>query len=176
MHSKDELLELILNKPVEYGDYKTSIGDDELDLTELDFSNSTIDGVDFSNADLTGSSFTDAQLSSVNFSNCELKSADFTRANVVECDFTGALVNGTDFSFAKVDYCNFTDADMAGSIFIEADLENTDLSASENLNASRYDETTLWPDPELLPEEFDTSASRDLSTLDDEEESSSEDY
>lgn len=176
MYSKEELLELILNNPEEYNNYKASLKE-ETDLSELDFSNSNLSEIDFSNTDLTGSSFTDSQLSLVNFSNCELKTVDFTRANIVECDFSESLLNGTDFSFANVDFCNFTDADMAGSIFIEADLTNSDLTASINLTACRFDDSTIWPEPELLPEDFDTSYSNDLSSLvDDEEEGSSEEY
>ncbi len=175
MYSKEELLELILNKPEEYSQFKAS-ADKELDLSELDFSNINLNEIDFSNADLTGSSFNDSHLSLVNFTNCDLKAADFTRANIVESDFSESLLNGTDFNFAVVDYCNFTGADLAGAILIESDLTNSDLSACENLIASRSDETTIWPDPELLPEEFDTSYTKDLSSLEDEDDSRSDEY
>lgn len=175
MHSKEELLELILNKPEEYNEYKATITE-EIDLSELDFSNSNLDSINFSNSDLSGSSFKGSHLTLINFSNCDLNAVDFSRANVVECDFSESLLNGTDFNFAVIDYCNFAGADMAGSIFIEADLTNSDLSASENLSACRFDDTTIWPDPELLPEEYDTAYSKDLSSLADEDDSVSEEY
>lgn len=175
MHSKEELLELILNSPEEFNKYRASV-DEEIDLSELDFSNASLDEVNLSNTDLTGSSFMDSHLSLVNFSNCELKTADFTRANLVECDFSDSLLNGTDFGFAIVNYCNFTGADMAGTVFIEANLTNSDLTASLNLTACRFDDSTIWPEPELLPEEFDTSYSNDLSSLVDEDDSTSEEY
>lgn len=176
MYSKEELQELILTKPEEYNAYKATVSE-EIDLSEIDFSGSNLDSINFSNSDLSGSSFMGSHLSSVDFSNCDLKAVDFARANIIECDFSDSLLNGTDFNFAVVDYCNFADADMAGSIFTEADLTNSDLSASKNLTACRADETTVWPDPELLPEEYDTSYSKDLSALDDEDdEYRSEDY
>lgn len=175
MHSKEELLELILNNPEEYHAYKATVSD-EIDLSELDFSNSNLDSINFSNSDLSGSSFMGSHLTSCDFSDCDLKAVDFARANVVECDFSESLLNGTDFNFAVVDYCNFADADMAGSIFIEADLTNSDLSASKNLTACRFDDTTIWPDPELLPEEYDTSFSKDLSALDDDDDYRVEEY
>ena len=37
---------------------------------------------------------------------------------------------------------------------------------------ARFDEETVWPDPEYLPEGFDAVYSKDLSALQDEEEDS----
>ena len=125
--------------------------------------------VDFSNTELAGTSFVDSQLSNVNFAGADLNAAEFTRANLVECDFSEAVLNGTDFSYATVSYCNFTDADMAGCIVKEADLSNSDFSASENLAATRADETTVWPDNDLLPDDFDTNYTKE----DEEDESES---
>ena len=39
-----------------------------------------------------------------------------------------------------------------------------------NLNASRFDDSTIWPDNEYLPEDFDSSYSDDLSSLKDDDE------
>ena len=105
-----------------------------------------------------------------------MTSVDFTRANLVECAFNESVLNGTDFSYAKVDYCNFADADLAGAIVREADLSNSDFSSSENLNACRFDDTTVWPDNEYLPEDFDSSYSDDLSSLKDDEDYERSDY
>ena len=97
-------------------------------------------------------------------------------AEVVECTFNESVLNGTDFSYAKVDYSNFSDADMAGAIFQGADLTNSDFSMSENLNACRFDEETIWPDNEYLPECFDTKYSSDLSSLQDDDDYQQSDY
>ena len=84
-------------------------------------------------------------------------------------------MNGTDFSYATVNYCNFTDADMAGCIVKEAELTDSDFTASLNLAATRADDTTVWPDTDLLPDDFDTNYSKD-NNEEDEEESQVSDY
>ena len=70
----------------------------------------------------------------------------------------------------------FLDADMAGANFSEADLSDSDLSTSENLDSCRFDESTIWPDLDKLPEDFDSTYNYDLSTLRDDEENGNEDY
>ena len=105
-----------------------------------------------------------------------MTSVDFTRAGVLECDFTDALLSGADCSYAQMTYCNFTDSDMAGCILSETDLSNSDLTAAVNLNAARYDEDTVWPDDDLMPEDFDGASHKDLSSLQDDEEEVSSDW
>lgn len=173
-YTKEELYELIIKDPQEFNDHREAVG--ELDLSEIDFSNSNLTEIDFSKCDLTGSSFNEAHLTECKFVDCDLTSTDFTRSHLVECDFSEAVLNGTDYSYANVSFCNFTDADMAGAILIESDLSGSDLSASENLNATRFDESTVFPDIEMLPDDFDTTSSRDLSSLEDDEDAGLNDY
>lgn len=173
MLSKEELTELIMTDTDAFNKAMTG---EAVDLTEIDFSNSSIEGVIFNNVDLTSSSFSDSQLTEVKFINCDLTSVDFTRSNIVECSFNESVLNGTDFSYSKVDYCNFSDSDMAGSILREADLSNSDLSSAENLNACRFDDETIWPDSDYLPEDFDSTYSDDLSSLKDEDDYEQGDY
>lgn len=168
-HSKEQLLEMILKRPQDFNNYKKNVGG-EIDLSELDFSGANLSHIDFSNADLTSSCFSECNIELSDFSNCELSSAEFTRSTVVETDFSGSILNGTDFSYSTVNFCNFVEADMAGCIFIETDLLNSDLAGSENLVMCRFDESTIWPDIDMLPEDFDTSYCKDLSELDDENE------
>lgn len=170
-YTKEELYELIKKSPQEFNDWKAS--QEDVDLSEIDFSYLTLSDVDFSNVDLNSSSFADAHLTSINFNNTDLTSVEFTRATVLESDFSEAVLIGADYSYAVINHCNFTDADMAGGVFLESDLTNSDLSAAYNLNACRFDEETVWPDPEMLPEDFDSTYSEDLSALKDEEEESS---
>lgn len=107
----------------------------------------------------------------------DLTSVDFTRARIIESDFTEALLTGADCSYAEMTYCNFSDTDMAGCILSETDLSNSDLTAALNLNAARYDEDTIWPDDDMLPEDFDGASHKDLSALqDDEDEAVSSDW
>lgn len=173
MLSKEELANLLI-EDVEA--FNSRLGGKAVDLTEMDFSGINVEGAVFDNVDLTSSSFADSNLTEVKFLGCDLTSVDFNRANLVECAFNESVLNGTDFSYAKVDYCNFTEADLAGAILRDADLSNSDFSASENLNASRFDDTTVWPDNEYLPEDFDSTYSDDLSSLKDDEDYEQSDY
>ena len=169
MLTKDELLRLVETDVDAFNEKLADAGEDGADLSEVDFSNMTLDGVNFTNANLNSASFSDANISEADFTNCDLTSADFTRANCVECNFSEALLNGADFSYGKFDYCNFTEADMAGAILNEADLTNSDFSCSYNLNACRFDEATVWPESDMLPDDFDSVYSDDLSSLRDED-------
>ncbi len=175
MLSKEEWTNIIATDVEQFNEeMKNKSG--SVDLSETDFSGITLEGAIFDNVDLTSSTFADAHLVDVKFEGCDLTSVDFTRANLVECSFSESVLNGTDFSYARVDYGNFSDADMAGSVFQGADLTNTDLSMSENLSACRFDEETVWPDNEYLPEDFDTSYSSDLSSLKDDDDFEQSDY
>lgn len=173
MLSKEELASLLTSDTEAFN---KKIASGAVDLSETDFSNITLEGAVFDNVDLTSSSFADSQLTDVKFTGCDLTSVDFTRSNLVECQFNESVLNGTDFSYARVDYCNFADADLAGAILREADLTNSDLSMSENLNASRFDDETVWPDSEYLPEDFDSSYTDDLSSLKDDDDYEQTDY
>ena len=175
MLSKEELINLV---STDVDAFNTRIRNTKgwIDLSETDFSNIELEGAEFFNVDLTSSSFADSHLTEVKFEACDLTSVDFTRANVIECSFSESVLNGTDFSYAKVDYCNFSDADLAGAIFQGADLTNSDLSMAENLSACRFDEETVWPDNEYLPEDFDSKYSSDLSSLQDEDDYQQSDY
>lgn len=173
MLSKEELLDLLIK---DVALFNNEIKSGEADLTELDFSNMVIDGAVFDNADLTSSSFADAQLTEATFIGCDLTSVDFTRSSLTECNFNEAILNGTDFNYSVVNYCTFNDADLAGAVLCEADLSNSDFTSSENLNASRFDDTTIWPDTDLLPEDFDSTYSDDLSSLKDNDDYEQSDY
>lgn len=175
MLSKEELVNLALTD-IESFNREIKNANRSIDLSETDFSGSSIEGAEFINVDLTSSTFADSHLTEVKFDGCDLTSVDFTRASIIECSFNESVLNGTDFSYSKTDYCNFSDADLAGAIFQGADLTNSDFSAAENLNACRFDEETIWPDNEYLPEDFDSNYASDLSSLQDEDDYQQSDY
>ena len=175
MLSKEELINLVLTDVEAFNNEVKSVKGGA-DLSETDFSNSNLEGAEFVNVDLTSSSFADSHLTEVKFEGCDLTSVDFTRANVIECSFNESVLNGADFSYSKTDYCNFSDADVAGAIFQGADLTNSDFSMAENLSACRFDEETVWPDNEYLPEDFDAKYSSDLSSLQDDDDYEQSDY
>ena len=99
-----------------------------------------------------------------------------TRAVITQCDFTDSLLVGADCSYAEMTYCNFTDCDMAGTVLSETDLSFSELSAAVNLNSARYDNDTVWPEDDMLPENFDMICKNDLSSLQDDEDNVVEDY
>ena len=176
MKSKDELIELILNDTAAFNEYVLENQSKGIDLSEADLSNVEIKDLCFINIDLTSSTFSDSHLVNVKFEECDLSSADFTRSSTTECDFSGSILNGADFSYAVLDYCSFNESDMAGVVFQESDLSNSDLSTSYNLSACRFDDGTVWPDADMLPDNFDGMYSSDLSSLRDEEEDTDSDY
>lgn len=173
MLSKEELVNLLIT---DVEAFNQELGGKAVDLSETDFSGQNLQGVIFDNVDLTSSSFADAHLVDVKFLGCDLTSVDFNRSNLVECSFSESVLNGTDFSYSRADYCNFSDADLAGAVMLDADFTNSDFSMAENLNASRFDDSTIWPDNEYLPEDFDSTYSDDLSSLKDDDDYEVSDY
>ena len=65
-YTKEELISLIENNPEKFNEWKKEV--EEVDLSEVDFSNMVLKEVDFSDVDLNSSSFADSNLSLVNFS------------------------------------------------------------------------------------------------------------
>lgn len=176
MKTKDELVDLIVNDPEEFNRYIQENSTEGVDLSEIDFMNLELKDLVFQNVDFSSSSFSDSHLLNVKFIDCDLTSTDFARANVTECEFSETVMNGADFSYSVLDYCNFSESDLAGAIFQEADLSNSDLTMSINLNACRFDDGTVWPDNDMLPDDFDGMYSSDLSSLKDDDEETVSDY
>lgn len=172
--AQENIVNLILNDYDSFIEYHKENPD--LELSEADFSHSELDSVDFSNIDFSGTSFSEANLTNINFSDCDLSTVDFSRANIIECNFTGSVMNGANFSYATVNYCDFNDADMAGVNFSEANLSDSDLSTCDNLDSVRFDDSTIWPSDDKLPEDFDCTYNSDLSSLQDEEDTTTEVY
>lgn len=173
-YTKDELLTMIQNTPEKFNEWKKET--EEVDLSEVDFSNLVLNEIDFSDVDLNSSSFADASLTSVNFTGADLTAVDMTRAVITQCDFTDSTLVGADCSYAEMTYCNFADCDLAGTILSETDLSFSELYASVNLSSARYDNDTTWPEEDLLPDDFDGVCKDDLSSLKDEDDTVVEDY
>ena len=74
-YTKEELVELLRKFPEKFNEWK--LEQEEVDLSEVDFSGITLREVDFSNADLNSSSFADCTLSFVNFTNTDLTSGTY---------------------------------------------------------------------------------------------------
>jgi uncharacterized protein YjbI with pentapeptide repeats len=85
-YTKEELVELLRKHPEQFNEWKQE--QEEVDLSEVDFSGIVLNEIDFSDVDLNSSSFADCNLSLVNFTNADLTSVDFTRAKILESDFS----------------------------------------------------------------------------------------
>lgn len=173
--SKDKWLDLLLNDKDGFEMHKSG-ATDVVDMSEIELASYEISDVSLDNMDFTGSSFAETQFTNVNFADSDFTSCDFTHCRFIECDFSNTVLYGADFSYSEVHYCNFQDADMAGAIMNEANLEDSDFALSQNLSACRFDDGTMWPDSDKLPEDFDSSYSYDLSSLKDDEEEQNSDY
>jgi uncharacterized protein YjbI with pentapeptide repeats len=171
---QDNLVNLILNDYDSFADYHKKNSD--IEISEADLSHATLENMDFSEIDFSGSMFTEANLVNVNFTDCDLSTVDFSRANIVECNFSGSILNGANFNYAVVNYCDFNEADMAGANFCETDLTDSDLATSINLESVRFDNSTVWPDDDKLPQDFDCTYNSDLSSLEDEEDTTADVY
>jgi len=147
-----------------------------MEIPEADFTRAQLSDCNFSNIDFSDSTFQESNLENIDFTDCDLTGVDFSHSNIIECNFTGSILNGAIFSYSTVNYCNFADADMAGANLSEADLADSDFSTSENLDSCRFDESTIWPDDEKLPEEFDCTYNYDSSSLREEDEVTQEVY
>ena len=175
--SKEELIGLLKTNAVkEFNSSRPKDREELLDLTESDLSSVDLTGVDLSYADLSGSDFCEANLHNVNFANSDLSSVNFARANIAGVSFTGADLNGAKFSGAIITRSDFSDSDASGADFCEADLSNTDLSAIENLFMCHFDTYTVWPDIDMLPEDFSPQYEDDLASLKDDEEQMEEGF
>ena len=174
-YTKEEIIALMEENPEKFNDWKKESGE-EIDLSETDFSNMTLKDLDLSEVDLNSSSFSDCVLSAKNFTGADLSSVEFTRAKFVECDFTDSYMAGADCSYAEITYSNFSGTDMAGCILSETVLTNSDLSSCENLSSSRFDEDTVWPEEDMMPNDFDSACTSDLSALKDDEDNTIGDY
>lgn len=165
MTTKDEAVKMILSNNKNLQDEINKFED----LSEIEIIAQEINDITFEDIDFSGSVFAESALTNVHFSNCDLTGIDFTRTTLTECEFSHCTLSNADFSYSTINFCSFSESDMAGAIFNEADLTDSDLSLSENLNACRFDDGTIWPDSDKLPEDFDATYNDDLSSLKDEE-------
>lgn len=175
LKTKDDLVGLLRNGFCEEFNEQRSYDEESLlDLTEADLRGQEVSQVNMSYADLSGSDLSDTELNNVDFSYSDLSSIDFTGSILKNCDLSNATLAGAKFNSANIIDCTFTDADMTGADFSEADLSKTDLSDSVNLSQCNFNSFTVWPDPECLPDDFDSEYIEDLSSLTDDLEVSEE--
>ena len=109
-------------------------------------------------------------LSETDFSNIELEGAEFFNVDLTSSSFADSHLTEVKFDACDLTSVDFTRANVVECSFSESVLNGTDLSAC------RFDEETVWPDNEYLPEDFDSKYSSDLSSLQDEDDYQQSDY
>lgn len=170
MKTKEELFELLsTHKVSEFNEYRQSVTNQQLDLAEMDLRGTELTKIDLSNVDLTGSDLSECDLTDSNFSKSDLTSVNFSGSIIKNADFSFAVLSGSKFNGANVAGSDFAESDLGGTDFSEADLTDAELGYSLNLTESIFNKYTVWPEPENLPDDFDTSFVDDLSSLSDEE-------
>lgn len=174
---KEEFIELIKKGLIEEFNNSRSFDKDILfDLSETDFSGCELSDANLSYADLSGSDFNECDLHNVDFTGSDLSAGEFKRANITKSDFSKSTLAGTKFNHAVVSECDFSDADLSGTVFSEANLSNSEFASAENIEFCIFDNDTIWPDPENLPDDFETEYVEDLSSLRDEDDYPQDEY
>lgn len=174
---KEDLLQLLKNGSInEFNENRSYDESELLDLTELDLRGCEIKRANLSYCDLTGSDLSDMYLKSIKFDGSDLTSVDFTGSTLKSCFFSSSVLNGVKFKNTELMQCEFEEADFSGADLSSSDVSSCDLSATENLTECIFDESTVWPADDMLPEDFETTYQHDLSSLRDEEDDFATNY
>lgn len=154
--SKDELVQLLRNGLIdEFNSTRPYENNKNIDLTEIDLKDIRISGANLSKIDLSGTDLSKAELEGIDFKESDLSSVNFSHSSINEVNFSEVVLEGSFFNHASVQNSDFTACDFNGINICGADLTGTDLSLCKNLMQSVYDGETIWPNDELLPEDFD---------------------
>ncbi|HSA07741.1 MAG TPA: pentapeptide repeat-containing protein [Candidatus Gastranaerophilales bacterium] len=169
--NKDELTQLLRNGDIEK--FNKLRPYDEIkfpDFTEIDLSNVKICGVNLSNVDLSGSDLSKSEIESVNFNNSDLSAVNFTRTTITESNFAETIMEGSLLNNANIISGDFMEVDFNGINISGADLTGADLTLSINLMMSVYDADTIWPESDMLPDDFEPQDDMSFADLEDSEE------
>lgn len=164
---KDELLKLLLAGNVEEFNKKRSYNDN-IDLTELDFKDSSLKGAKLCKADLSGSDLSEAELIEVDFTGSNLGSVNFAHSVLMDCCFAETTLEGSIFTACEFVNCDFSEAEFNGANICGADFTGSDLSLCENLMHTSYNKNTVWPSDECLPDNFEPEYESSFAELEDE--------
>ncbi len=154
--SKDELVHLLRNGMIdEFNQARPYDSEVKLDLSEIDLKDIKISGANLTNVDLTGSDLSNCEIEETQFSQSDLTSVNFSHSTIAETDFSDVILEGSTFSHASVQCCDFETTDFNGINICSADFTGSDLSLCKNLAQSVYDGECIWPEDDLLPNDFE---------------------
>lgn len=175
--SKDELVLLLRNGLIEEFNQQRPYEEGSLvDLSEIDLKDIKISGANLTKVDLTGSDLSKSEIESTDFKESDLSSVNFSHSTITESNFSDVILEGSFFNHTNLNECDFSAADFNGVNICAADMMGTDLSLCKNLMQSVYDGETIWPEDDLLPEDFDPQYDMTFAEMEDAEEFPEDEY
>lgn len=114
------------------------------DLERANLSKSVLSEIDFSNTKLNGSIFCEANLERANFSNAELNGAIFYEANLEGANFSNAELEGAIFCEAVLCKVNFKEAHLNNATLDNANLKEANFKNVIGLSESEVIKTRNW--------------------------------
>ena len=167
---RENLIQLLLKEDVKsFNALREKETTTKIDLSETDLEGLTLNNANFSEFELNGVNFADSSLENAIFTNTNLTTTNFTGADLKYCNFNNANLSGAYLTNTDATEADFTDANFNGTDLRETNFTNAELSASVNLSQAKFDNLTIWPENQNLPEDFDSSCSN-LSNNNDEDE------
>lgn len=106
-----------------------------LDLSGVDFTEMTLNGLVFSGAILEQAEFSHAELEGADFSNAYLPNVDFTCANLSDAKFIGADLTDAHFEEATIKNTDFTGANLEDSNFEEVKYFGASIMTAEQVKS-----------------------------------------
>lgn len=136
-----------LNEDLDYEDLSN------LNLCDVNFTDSTIKNTDFQNsglidsnfidATIEGCSFENANLARVNFFGAKLKNVSFKNCNLMRAKFRNAELDNVDFSGANLRWADFIRVDLSKADFRGANIENCAIPLNQELSGIQYDDEQI---------------------------------
>lgn len=128
-------------------------------LHSANLKNSDLSDLTVGRADMTETNLSGSKMHSTDLTNTILYGADLSNIKGAHLILEGAKVREVNFSGADLTNANLSNVDLNGVNFEKANLTGTDftgsnLSNSLHLNTTKFDSTTIWPDSQRLPDNF----------------------
>ena len=111
---------------------------DYRDLSNMDFTGSTVHNSNFSNSDFSNSNFFSTDIDSVNFKNTDITNSDFSysgicnmeieKTTIHNVDFTKSIIIFSDFSKSELKNTEFDMSSCYGCIFDQIDVSEIKIS------------------------------------------------
>lgn len=122
----EEQLAILKGGVQDWHEWKITNPDQQIDLSDANFSGSDLTSVDLRGAILHGTDFSDANLSRAN-----LNEADLSKAILMDANLSNAILADANLRSAVLSRANLTHANLSHANLSRADLSDADLSHAE---------------------------------------------